>query len=183
MQPIKEEKIIVNEKALNLIKSYIAQRNLEDSRVRYTNSAITERVKKDLINVLIDIPEYLKEIEKWKQNRDPKHYYYDYELNLDLSIDPNDPESISRKIYEDRLYYYRAFHYLKLGVFKKEDAPPFKIKVEHLAPDIIYELNDLDFEDRKFVLKQAVVRIFEDINFDLYHDSLISKSLEVELIN
>jgi len=38
----------------------------------------------------------------------------------------------------------------------------------------------LDEKDKKFVLKQAVGRIFEDINFDLYHDS-ISANLEVIL--
>lgn len=151
--------------------------------IRYTISAIPERIKKDLAIVKFNIIEYLKEIEKWKQNRDPKHYYYDYELDLDLSIDPKDPDSIRHKIYEDRLYYYKAHHYLKLGVFKKEDAPPFKVKINHLAPNMIYELTQLDYEDRKFVLKQAVLRIFEDINFDLYHDSLISKNLEVILVN
>jgi hypothetical protein len=151
--------------------------------IRYTISAIPERIKKDLAIVKFNIIDYLKEIEKWKQNRDPKHFYYDYELDLDLSIDPKDPDSIRRKIYEDRLYYYKAHHYLKLGVFKKEDAPKFRVKINHLAPNMIYELTQLDYEDRKFVLKQAISRIFEEINFDLYHDSLISKNLEVILVN
>ena len=47
--------------------------------------------------------------------------------------------------------------------------------------EMIYELNQLDENDRKFVLKQAVGRIFEDINFDLYHNS-ISANLEVVLV-
>ena len=47
---------------------------------------------------------------------------------------------------------------------------------------MIYELSQLDEKDRKFVLKQAVSRIFEDINFNLYHDS-ISANLKVILVN
>jgi hypothetical protein len=45
---------------------------------------------------------------------------------------------------------------------------------------MVYELSQLDKKDRKFVLKQAIGQIFEDINFDLYHDS-ISANLEVVL--
>jgi hypothetical protein len=149
---------------------------------RYTFSAIPERIKKDLAIVRLNIDEYLQKIDKCKTNRDPRTYYYDYELELDLSIDPKDPKSIRRKIYEDRLYYYKAYHYLKLGQFKRENTPPFKIKISHLAPDIVYELSTLNKLDLKFVLKQAVGRIFEDINFDLYHDS-ISKNLEIVLID
>lgn len=44
------------------------------------------------------------------------------------------------------------------------------------------ESGKLDEQDRKFVLKQAVSEIFEDINFKLYHDS-ISANLEVVLVN
>lgn len=150
---------------------------------RYTISAIPERIKKDLAIIRLDINEYLKEIDKWKQNRDPRLFYYDYELELDLSIDTEDPKSIERKIYNDRLYYYKAYHYLKLGVFKREDAPPFKVKLSHLCPDIIYELSTLTKQDRRFVLKQAVSRIFEDINFDFYHDSSVSNRLEVVLVD
>ena len=82
---------------------------------------------------------------------------------------------------EDRLYYYQAYDFQKLGLYKREDIPVFKIKLSHLPHDLIYELAQLNDHDRKFVLKQAVSRIFEDINFDLYHDS-ISNRLEVELI-
>jgi len=42
-------------------------------------------------------------------------------------------------------------------------------------------LSQLDEKDRRFVLKQAVGRIFEDINFNLYHDS-ISTNLEIVLV-
>ena len=82
---------------------------------------------------------------------------------------------------DDRLYYYKAYDFQKLGLYKREDVPTFKVKLGHLSQDLIYELARLNDQDRKFVLKQAVSRIFEDINFDLYHNS-ISNILEVELV-
>jgi hypothetical protein len=82
---------------------------------------------------------------------------------------------------DERLYYYQAYDFQKLGLYKRKDAPTFKIKLSHLPHDMIYELAQLDEQDRKFVLKQAISRIFEDINFDLYHDS-ISTNLEVILV-
>ena len=82
---------------------------------------------------------------------------------------------------DDRYYYYKAYDFQKLGLYKREDVPTFKVKLSHLPQDIIYELSTFDANTRRFVLKQAVSRIFEDINFDLYHDS-ISSRLEVSLI-
>jgi hypothetical protein len=82
---------------------------------------------------------------------------------------------------EDRLYYYQAYDFQKLGSYKRDDIPSFKVKLSHLPEDIIYELSTFDTNTRRFVLKQAVARIFEDINFDLYQDS-ISSRLEVSLI-
>lgn len=149
---------------------------------RYTKSALTDKIKMILATTKLNIDEYIEEIKKHKKNRDPKKYYYDYELELDFSIDTNNPESIENKIYDDRLYYYKTFHYLKLGLFLNKDAPPFKVNIEHLPPEIIYELFRLDPIDRRYVLKQAVSHIFEDINFDLYHGS-ISEKLQVILIN
>jgi hypothetical protein len=83
---------------------------------------------------------------------------------------------------EVREYYYQAYHFQKLGLYKREDAPTFKVKLSHLSDDIIYELSTFDENTRRFVLKQAVSRIFEDINFNRFHDS-ISSILEVELID
>lgn len=83
---------------------------------------------------------------------------------------------------DERLYYYQAYDFQKLGLYKPEDVPTFKIKLKDLPNDIIYELSTFDESTRRFVLKQAVSRIFEDINFDLYHNS-ISNRLEVVLIN
>ena len=151
------------------------------SRNRYTKSALTERIKKTLGTTKLNIEEYINNIEKHKKNRDPKKYYFDYHQELDFSIDTEDPKSIQSKIYDDRLYYYKAYHYLKLGVFLKKDAPVFKVNIDHIPSEIIYELSQLDYEDRRIVLKQAVSRIFEDVNFELYHDS-ISVNLRVILV-
>lgn len=145
---------------------------------RYTISALTDRIKKILATTKLNAEEYIENIEKHKKNKDPNKYYYDYGLDLDLSIDAKDPESIENKIYDYRLYYYKAHNYLKLGLFLKKDAPPFKVNINHLSPEIIYELSQLEQRDRRFVLKQAVGCIFEDINFDIYHDS-VSANLEV----
>ena len=148
---------------------------------RYSFSAIPDKIKKELAMIKYDVNEYLKEIKEYKKDRPLNQYYYDYDKELDFSIDTKDPKSIEKKIYDDRWYYYKAYHYLKLGLFLRKDAPPFKVSLSHLSPEIIYELSQLNKKDRKFVLKQAVGRIFEDINFDLYHDS-ISANLEVVLV-
>lgn len=84
------------------------------------------------------------------------------------------------KVYHNRKYNNQAHHFLKVGAFKP--VPPFLVSVSDLAPKILKELNDLDTVDRKLVLKQAVARIFEDINCNLYHDS-ISRVLEVILVD
>lgn len=177
---VKEERIVID-KALNDIKHYYMQRNFENSRTRYTISAIVERIKKELAIITFDLTTYLLKIEKEKKGKATNHCYYDYDLELDFSIDTQEPKSIENKIYDDRSYYYKAHHFLKLGLFLDEDAPVFKVKISDLSPDMVYELTHLAYEDRKFVLKQAVSRIFEDVNFDLYHNS-ISDKLEVKLV-
>lgn len=153
-----------------------------DIKNHYTFSAIPDKIKKELAIVKFDVNEYLKEIDAYKKNRPLNQCYYDYDLELDFSIDTKDSESIEKKIYDDRWYYYKAYHFLKLGLFLRKDVPLFKVSLSHLSSEIIYELSQLNDKDRIFVLKQAVGRIFEDINFDLYHDS-ISPNLEVILIN
>ena len=148
---------------------------------RYTFSAIPDKIKKELAIVTFDKEEYIKKIDENKQDRFPNQCYYDYDLELDFSIDTKDYECIEKKIYDDKLYYYKAHQYLKLGLFLKKDAPLFKVSLSHLSQEIILELKQLDKKDRRFVLKQAVGRIFEDVNFNLYHDS-ISTNLEVVLV-
>ena len=92
------------------------------------------------------------------------------------------PTDLEENNIDEREYYYQAYQFLKVGLYKREDAPTFKVKLGHLPDDIIYELSTFDSNTRRFVLKQAISRIFEDINFNLFHDS-ISSILEVELIN
>jgi hypothetical protein len=149
---------------------------------RYSFLAIPDKIKKELAIVKFNVNEYLKEIDEYKKDRPLNQYYYDYDKEQDFSIDTKDPKSIEKKIYDKRWYYYKAYHYLKLGLFLRKDVPPFKVSLSHLSQEIIFELYQLDEKDRKFVLKQAVGRLFEDINFDLYHDS-ISANLEVVLVN
>ena len=149
---------------------------------QYTFSAIPEKIQKELAIVKFDVVEYVKEIDKYKKDRPLNQFYYDYDKELDFSIDTKDPNSIEKKIYDDRWYYYKGYHYQKLGLFLRKDVPPFKVSLSHLSEEMIYELSQLDKNDRKFILKQAVGRIFEDINFNLYHDS-ISANLEVVLVN
>ena len=143
---------------------------------RYAFSAIQNKIKKELAVIKFDIEEYKKEIDKYRVGRPINQRYYDYDLELDYSENPKIPFDI-----DNRWYYYKAYHYQKLGLFLRKDVPTFKVSLSHLSEEIIYELSQLGKNDRTFVLKQAVGRIFEDINFNLYHDS-ISANLEVILV-
>jgi hypothetical protein len=81
---------------------------------------------------------------------------------------------------ETRKYYNRAHHFLKIGAFNP--VPNFVVNLLDLSktPRLIKELEELDIADRAYVLRQTVGRIFEDVNFELYYDS-ISKVLKVQL--
>jgi hypothetical protein len=81
--------------------------------------------------------------------------------------------------FDSRKYCNQAYHYLKIGALKP--VPAFFISLSDLSPRLVIELSELDKEDRNYILKQAVGRIFEDINCRLYHDS-ISVVLRVELL-
>jgi hypothetical protein len=55
----------MNEKSLeilNEIKHYRHQRFIENNRTRYTMSALSERIKKDLARVTFDINDYIDKI-------------------------------------------------------------------------------------------------------------------------
>lgn len=86
----------------------------------------------------------------------------------------------SKKVFDSRKYYNQAYDYLKIGAFKL--VPSFPVHISDLSSKLVIELSKLDREDRRFVLKQGVGRIFEDINSRLYHDS-VSRVLEVKLID
>jgi hypothetical protein len=79
-------------------------------------------------------------------------------------------------IYGDRKYYNKAFDLLSIGAYNP--VPFFIINLPDLPKSLRNELSNLDKEARAFVLKQAVGRIFEDINPDLFHNS-ISRVLKV----
>jgi DNA modification methylase len=83
------------------------------------------------------------------------------------------------KIFDNRKYYNQAHDLLKIGAFRP--VPPFPVSVSDLWLGLLKELWILDKTDREFVLKQAVGRIFEDINSQLYHNS-ISRVLEVRWV-
>lgn len=85
----------------------------------------------------------------------------------------------TEKIYDNRKYYNQAHNLLKIRACKP--VPHFLVSVSDLWPELLKELRILNRSDLKFVLKQAVGRIFEDINSDLYHNS-ISRVLEVRLV-
>lgn len=89
------------------------------------------------------------------------------------------PEGHENKVIDVRKYYNQAYHYLKIGCL--QPVPPFLVSLSELSPRIVKELADLDIEDRNYVVKQAVALIFQEINNELYHNS-VSKSLEVELV-
>jgi len=80
--------------------------------------------------------------------------------------------------FDNRIYYFQALKYLTAGAC--DPVPPFIVNLSDMTPRLTDELNALDHSTRKFVLKQAVGRIIEDIDFQLYHNS-ISKVLEVKL--
>jgi hypothetical protein len=86
-------------------------------------------------------------------------------------------ELIQRQIFGDRKYYNQAFDLLRIGAYKP--APFFIINLADLSRGLRSELSSLDKQTRQFVLKQAVGRIFEDINSDLFHNS-ISRVLRVK---
>jgi hypothetical protein len=84
-----------------------------------------------------------------------------------------------KELVDSRPYYDQAYKMLKIGAFRP--APPYIIFLTDLTPKIIKELYFLDIHDRGYVLKQAVGRIFEDTNPDIYHNS-VSRVLRVQLV-
>jgi hypothetical protein len=84
-----------------------------------------------------------------------------------------------KTIFDCRKYYDQAHHLLKIACFRP--VPSFPIYLCDLNPKIIKELYHLDVHDREYVLKQAVGRIFEDVNSDIYHNS-VSSVLRVQLV-
>ena len=79
---------------------------------------------------------------------------------------------------EGRKYYDQAYRMQNIGALRP--TPSFIIHLSDLTPKLIKQISELDNESRGYVLCQAVGRIFEDLNSELYHNS-ISKVLKVRL--
>jgi hypothetical protein len=76
-------------------------------------------------------------------------------------------------------YYHQAYR-LKKWIPIAKPTPEFIVNLSDLTTKIISELKELDKEGSKYVLKQAVGRIFENIDYRQYHLS-IARNLEVIL--
>jgi hypothetical protein len=76
-----------------------------------------------------------------------------------------------------RKYYNQAIR-LRPWIAVADPTPKFVVNLCDLTPKIIAEIKTLN--NPKYILKEAVGRIFENIDFRLYHLS-ISKVLEVDL--
>jgi len=98
-------------------------------------------------------------------------------LAVNTTKEISEREQKERVIFGDRKYYNQAFNLLRIGAFKP--VPFFIINLSDLTERLRKELSDLDKQARQYVLKQAVGRIFEDINFDLFHNS-IARVLKVK---
>ena len=80
------------------------------------------------------------------------------------------------KIYK---YYNQAFRLLPWIPIARP-TPEFIVNISNLTQRVIAELGALDKDCCQYVLKQAVGRIFENIDFRLYHLS-IARKLKVRL--
>jgi hypothetical protein len=145
-----------------------------DREKTYTSSALVEKIKQELASVTIDIPKYNNEIKRHRETRSIDQNHYDFESDLDFS-----PE-LTLSITEDKKYYYRAYKYQAIGLLNP--APFFKVSLQDISLDSLRALLQIEPEERNYILKQAIGRIFEDVNSDLYHTS-ISPSLKVKFID
>ena len=77
--------------------------------------------------------------------------------------------------------YYRQARELFKWIPIAKPSPAFVIYISDLTPEIRNEIVAIDSEDTlTYALKQAVGRIFENLDFDYYHLS-IAKNLKVKL--
>lgn len=88
--------------------------------------------------------------------------------HVHLSVEEQQQQQ--NQLLDSRKYYTQAYGMLWVGAAKP--VPPFIVYLSDLSPRLIKELHSLNVSDRHFVLKQAVGRIFEDINPELYHNSI-----------
>lgn len=81
--------------------------------------------------------------------------------------------------FENRKYYLQAFTRLNMGA--ENPVQIFGVSMSDLSTELIEDLYELDLDTRNFALDQAIGRIFEDINPELYHNS-ISRVLKARLV-
>ena len=77
--------------------------------------------------------------------------------------------------------YYDLAKYLQYRISVYRPVPSFRISLSDLSEKLKQELSSLHRETLVYVLKQAVARIFEDIDARQFHNS-VSSVLEVQLI-
>ena len=90
------------------------------------------------------------------------------------------PVGHKNKVIDFRKYYNQAWHYLKMGAVKP--IPKYLVSLSELTPRLVRELAEYDKEARNYIVKQAVALIFQEINSELYHNS-IAYFLEVQLVD
>ncbi len=169
--------LINNSNNYNKNNSY-SNDNINNDNKFYRESGLIGTIADDLVKVKLDTNKYKQLIEETRRNgltiRNNNNNYYNYELDLDFSLEP--------KIINDRKYYYRAFQYRGIGLFKKEDIPWLKINLNDLSLEALKGLLQFTPEEREYIAKQAYGRIFEEINYDIYHNS-IAPVLKVKFID
>ncbi|NOJ32655.1 MAG: hypothetical protein DA329_11005 [Candidatus Nitrosocosmicus sp.] len=96
-------------------------------------------------------------------------------MNSELII-----KSETEEVTEYRKYYMQVWDMQKIGFLEPSVAKPFVIFLSDLPEKLKVELQQISYLERGYVLRQAVARLFEDVNSKLYHNS-ISKVLKVKL--
>jgi hypothetical protein len=89
-----------------------------------------------------------------------------------------DPVTNNLKTLTIHKYYHQA-SVLRKYIAAAQPTPSFVISVSDLTPEIIAQLQMVPYP--QLILKQVVGRIFENLDFELYHLS-IAKVLQVRLV-
>jgi hypothetical protein len=76
--------------------------------------------------------------------------------------------------------YYEQAKYLQYRIAVYKPVPIFTVYLSDLSQRMVDELRSLDPKTLEYVLKQAVGRLFEDLNAEYYHNS-VSSMLRVRL--
>lgn len=117
-----------------------------------------------------------EEQEYWTTN------YIIEELKYELGIFTDYIKNEDGEFVEGRKYYDLA-KYLQYRISVYRPVPFFRISLSDLSEKLKQELSSLHRETLVYVLKEAVARIFEDIDARQYHTNSISSLLEVQLID